>query len=124
VLPRGIGNANLRAAGYVAPRFAAPDGAAGFVPDGASWVGLGAGFSRGQISVAPIVGRRLSVLADATAGWLLPLDELGWSGRLGLGISVLGADQLSILASASNVVSGVPGFAVYTLGADYRVSSW
>jgi hypothetical protein len=134
VLPGGIGNANLRAAGYVAPRFAAVDAAAeatpealaagGFVPDGASWLGLGAGFSRGQISVAPIAGRRLSLLADATAGWLLPLDELGWSGRLGLGISVLGADQFSILASASNVVSAVPGFAVYTLGADYRVSSW
>jgi hypothetical protein len=125
LLPGGIGNANVRAAGYVAPRFAASgEEAASLVPDGASWVGLGAGFSRGQLSVAPVAGRRLSVLADATAGWLLPLDELGWSGQLGLGISVLGADQLSILASASNVVSSVPGFAVYTLGADYRVSSW
>jgi hypothetical protein len=124
-LPGGIGDANVRAAGYVAPRFAAAGGeATSLVPDGASWVGVGAGFSRGQLSVAPVAGRRLSVLADATAGWLLPLDELGWSGRLGLGISVLGADQLSILASASNVVSSVPGFAVYTLGADYRVSSW
>jgi hypothetical protein len=124
-LPGGIGDANLRAAGYVAPRFAAAgEAAASLVPDGASWVGFGAGFSRGQLSVAPVTGRRLSLLADATAGWLLPLDELGWSARLGLGISVLGADQLSILASASNVVSSVPGFAVYTLGADYRVSSW
>jgi len=124
-LPGGIGDANVRAAGYVAPRFAAAgEEAASLVPDGASWLGFGAGFSRGQLSVAPVAGRRLSVLVDATAGWLLPLDELGWSGRLGLGISVLGADQLSILASASNVVSSVPGFAVYTLGADYRVSSW
>jgi hypothetical protein len=120
-LPAGLA-ANVRAAGYLAPRFA--DDPAGPVPDGASWVGLGAGLTRGQISVAPIAGRRLSVLADATAGWLLPLDELGWSGRLGLGISLLGADQLSILASASNVVSSVPGFAVYTLGADYKVSNW
>lgn len=123
-LPGGIGDANLRAAGYVAPRFAALDAAASLVPDGASWVGLGAGFARGQLALAPVAGRRLSVLVDATAGWLLPLDELGWSGQLGLGISVLGADQLSISASASNVVSSVPGFAVYTLGADYRVSSW
>lgn len=120
-LPAGFA-ANLRAAGYVAPRFT--DDPAGPVPDGASWVGLGAALTRGQVSVAPIAGRRLSVLADASAGWLLPLDELGWSGRLGLGISLLGADQLSILASASNVVSSVPGFAVYTLGADYKVSSW
>jgi len=129
VLPGGAGNANLRVAGYFAPRFAdeaalASLDATGFLPDGASWLGFGAGFTRGQFEVAPVAGRRLSVLADATAGWLLPLDELGWSGRLGLGISVLGADQLSILASASNVVSTVPGFAVYTLGADYRVSSW
>ena len=128
VLPAGVGSANLRVAGYLAPRFADESVAAvdalGYVPDGASWVGFGAGLSRGTISVAPIAGRRLSLLADATAGWLLPLDELGWSGRLGLGISVLGADQLSILASASNVVSTVPGFAVYALGADYRVSSW
>jgi hypothetical protein len=64
------------------------------------------------------------VLVDGTAGWLLPLDELGWSGTLGLGISVLGGDQLSILASASNVVGTTPGFAVYTLGADYAVSRW
>jgi hypothetical protein len=125
VLPGGIGAANVRAAGYLAPRFAAAAGdATGFVPDGAGWLGVGAGVSRGQMSVAPVAGHRLSLLADATAGWLLPLDELGWSARLGLGISVLGADQLSIVASASNVVSTVPGFAVYTLGADYRVSSW
>jgi hypothetical protein len=120
-LPAGFG-ANVRVAGYVAPRFA--DDPAGPMPDGASWVGLGAGLARGQISLAPIAGRRLSVLVDATAGWLLPLAELGWSGRLGLGVSVLGADQLSIVASASNVVSTVPGFAAYTLGADYALSRW
>jgi hypothetical protein len=94
------------------------------VSDGASWIGFGAGLSRGQISLAPVAGRRLNVLAEASAGWLMPRDELGWSGRLGLGVSVLGADQLSLLASASNVVSSVPGFAVYTLGADYKVSGW
>ena len=64
------------------------------------------------------------MLADVTAGWLLPLDELGWSGKLGLGISVLGGDQLSLQASASNVMSNSPGFSVYMLGADYAVSRW
>jgi hypothetical protein len=114
--------ANARFAGYVAPRFADPS--EGPVSDGASWVGLGAGLSRGQISLAPVAGRRVSVLAEATAGWLMPHDELGWSGRLGFGVSLLGADQLSLQASASNVVSTVPGFAVYALGADYKVSGW
>jgi hypothetical protein len=115
-------SANLRAAGYVAPRFESD--LAGPVPEGASWVGVGASLLHGQLSVAPVAGRRVSVLVDGTAGWLLPLDELGWSGTLGLGISVLGGDQLSILASASNVVGTTPGFAVYTLGADYAVSRW
>jgi hypothetical protein len=120
-LPLGMA-ANARFAGYVAPRFG--DDTTGVVSDGASWIGFGAGLSRGQISLAPVAGRRLNVLAEASAGWLMPRDELGWSGRLGLGVSVLGADQLSLLASASNVVSSVPGFAVYTLGADYKVSGW
>jgi hypothetical protein len=123
-LPLGLA-ANVRVAGYVAPRFAvAADEPAALVPDGAGWIGVGAGLSRGRISVAPVAGRRLSVLADASAGWLVPLAELGWSARLGFGVSIFGADQFSILASASNVVSTVPGFAVYTLGADYEVSRW
>jgi hypothetical protein len=121
-LPGDDWSANVRAAGYIAPRFESDP--LGPLPEGASWVGLGASLLRGQLSVAPVAGRRISVLVDATAGWLLPLDELGWSTRLGLGISVLGADQLSILASASNVVSTAPGFAVYTIGADYAVSRW
>jgi hypothetical protein len=117
-----LGTGSVRVAGYVAPRFERD--ALGPVPDGASWVGLGAQLARGQLSVAPVAGRRLSLLADVTAGWLLPLDELGWSGKLGLGISVLGGDQLSLQASASNVMSNSPGFSVYTLGADYAVSRW
>jgi hypothetical protein len=121
-LPGELGVGGLRVAGYVAPRFEADP--AGPIPEGASWLGVGASLTRGQLSVAPIAGRRLSVLADVTAGWLMPLAELGWSTKLGVGISVLGADQLSIVASASNVVSTLPGFAVYTLGADYAVSRW
>ena len=121
-LPGELGVGGLRVAGYVAPRFEADP--AGPIPDGASWLGVGASLTRGQLSVAPVAGRRLSVLADVTAGWLMPLAELGWSTKLGVGISVLGADQLSIVASASNVVSTLPGFAVYTLGADYAVSRW
>jgi len=117
-----LGTGSLRVAGYVAPRFESES--LGTVPDGASWVGLGAQLARGQLSVAPVAGRRLSLLADVTAGWLLPLDELGWSGKLGLGISVLGGDQLSLQASASNVMSNNPGFAVYMFGADYAVSRW
>ena len=121
-LPGELGVGGLRVAGYVAPRFEADP--AGPIPDGGSWLGVGASLTRGQLSVAPVAGRRLSVLADVTAGWLMPLDELGWSTKLGVGISVLGADQFSIVASASNVVSTLPGFAVYTLGADYAVSRW
>jgi hypothetical protein len=123
-LPSGV-TANGRFAGYIAPRFAVDGaGASELVPDGAGWIGFGAGVSRGRISVAPVTGRRLSLLADASAGWLLPRAELGWSARLGFGVSIFGADQFSILASASNVVSTVPGFAVYSLGADYEVSRW
>lgn len=121
-LPDGWGQGNVRVAGYVAPRFAANTEAP--VPDGTSFLGAGASWTRGQLSVAPVAGRRLSVLADVTAGWLIPQDDLGWSSKLGLGISVLGADQLSIAASASNVVSMSPGFSVYTLGADYALSQW
>jgi hypothetical protein len=121
-LPDGWGQGNLRVAGYVAPRFAA--NAEAPVPEGTSFVGAGASLTRGQLSVAPVAGRRLSVLADVTAGWLIPQDDLGWSGKLGFGISVLGADQLSIAGSASNVVSMAPGFSVYTLGADYALSQW
>lgn len=117
-----LGTGSLRVAGYVAPRF--DDEAAGPVPDGASWVGLGAQLARGQLSIAPVAGRRVSLLADATAGWLLPLGELGWSGKLGLGLSVLGGDLLSLQASASNVMSNAPGFSVYMFGADYAVSRW
>jgi hypothetical protein len=117
-----LGTGSLRVAGYVAPRFERE--ALGPVPDGASWVGLGAQLARGQLGIAPVAGRRLSLLADVSAGWLLPLDELGWSGKLGLGISVLGGDQLSLQASASNVMSNSPGFSVYMLGADYAVSRW
>ncbi len=121
-LPAGVGRANARVAAYVAPRFAESDAAP--VPDGTTWVGLGTTLSRGQLSVAPVAGRRLSVLADASGGWLVPQAELGWSAKLGLGISVFGSDQLSLAGSASNVVSRVPGYAVYTLAADYAVSQW
>lgn len=121
-LPNGAGRLLGRVATIVAPRFA--EDAAAQLPDGMAWAGVGMSFNRGRLSAAPVAGRRLSLLADVTAGWLVPVDELGWSGKLGVGVSVLGADQLSIAGSASNVLGPAPGFAVYTLAADYALSQW
>jgi hypothetical protein len=118
-----LGVANVRAATYVAPRMAV-DPSAGFVPDGTTWVGVGGSITRGHLDVAPVLGRELAFLTDATLGWLVPQHELGWSGRLGLGLSLFGADLLSISASASNVLGTAPGFAAYALNAEYHVSLW
>jgi hypothetical protein len=117
------GSANLRVAGYLAPRFAV-DPAAGFIADGTSWVGVGASWSRGRLDAPPPSGRSLALLTDATLGWLVPQHELGWSGRLGLGVSLLGADLLSLSIEASNVLGTTPGFAAYGIAAGYRMSEW
>jgi len=117
------GGANLRVAGYLAPRFAAnPDDH--FIADGTSWLGVGASWSRGRLDAPPPSGRSLALLTDATLGWLVPQHELGWSGRLGLGVSLLGADLLSLSIEASNVLGTTPGFAAYGIGAEYRMSQW
>jgi hypothetical protein len=117
------GSANLRLSSYLAPRFAA-DPSAGFVPDGTSWVGVGGSWSRGRLDAPPVSGRSLALLTDATLGWLVPQRELGWSGQLGVGVSLLGADLLSVSARASNVLGTTPGFAAYGVGAEYRMSEW
>jgi hypothetical protein len=124
-LPLGaeLGTANFRASTYLAPRLPADPGA-GFVPEGTTWLGLGASLVRGQLEVPPVFGRELSFLTDATLGWLVPQQELGWSARLGLGVSLFGADLLSLSASASNVLGTAPGFAASTLSAEYRMSEW
>ena len=44
--------------------------------------------------------------------------------RLGLGVSLLGADLLSLSIEASNVLGTTPGFAAYGIGAEYRMSQW
>ncbi len=117
------GSANVRIAGYLAPRFAAdPD--EHLIADGTSWLGVGASWSRGRLDAPPPSGRSLALLTDATLGWLVPQHELGWSGRLGLGVSLLGADLLSLSIEASNVLGTTPGFAAYGIGAEYRLSQW
>ncbi|HVZ34265.1 MAG TPA: hypothetical protein VG963_17680 [Polyangiaceae bacterium] len=114
---------NVRAATYVAPRMAV-DASAGFVPEGTTWVGVGGSITRGHLDLAPVLGHELAFLSDATLGWLMPQHELGWSGRLGLGLSLFGSDLLSLSASASNVLGTAPGFAAYALNAEYHVSLW
>jgi hypothetical protein len=118
-----LGTASVRASAYVAPRFAAA-GAGERMAEGTSWFGVSAGLRTGQLDLPPVFGFQLAWLADATLGWLVPQEQLGWSGRLGLGTSLVGADLFSFSLQASNVLGTAPGLAAYTLGADYRLSQW
>jgi hypothetical protein len=118
-----LGTASVRASAYLAPRVSA-SAAEGSVPEGTSWFGVSAGLRKGQLELPPVYGFQLSWLADATLGWLVPQAQLGWSGRLGLGTSLVGADLFSLSLQASNVLGTAPGLAAYTLGADYRLSQW
>ena len=59
---------------------------------------------RGQLEQPPLVGRQFYYLLDAAAGWLWPASGIGFSAQAGVGVSLLGADLLSVTAGGSNVI--------------------
>jgi hypothetical protein len=110
-LPADLGTAGLRLATRVAPRFArrpgAVDGQAAdvaWLSQSSEWAGLGASIGRGSLDVPPLVGRQFCYVLDASAGWLWPASDVGFTAQAGLGMSLAGADMLSISARAGNIV--------------------
>lgn len=108
---RGFGDAGVRLVTRIAPRYPRspealpPEIAKTVWMQSSEWLGLGASFGRGQLDQPPLVGRQFCYLLDAAAGWLWPVSSIGYSVQMGLGISLFGADLLSIGARGSNVIS-------------------
>jgi hypothetical protein len=106
-----FGNVGTRLVTRLAPRFShrptdLPPQLANLIwlPRGTEWVGLGASLARGQLDRPPLVGRQFCYLLDAAAGGLWPASTIGFSAQVGLGVSILGADLLSVSARGSNVL--------------------
>jgi hypothetical protein len=119
-LPAELGSANLRVASRVAPRMQhrPQDPRSPWLPETSEWVGLGAGIGRGQLDVPPIVGRTLCYVLDGSAGWLWPASGFGWTAQLGVGVSPLGGDLLTLAARGGNIV----GSSVWSANLNYAVS--
>jgi hypothetical protein len=89
-----------------------------WLPKSSEWVGIGASFGRGQLEQPPLIGRQFCYLLDAAAGWLWPVSSLGFSAQAGVGVSLFGADLISITARGSNVV----GTTVWSANAGYGLT--
>jgi hypothetical protein len=114
-LPAKLGHAGLRFFGRGAPRFPRPqsepavDPADVWLPAHSLWTGLGVNVGRGQLDAPLLFGRQLSYALDASVGWVWLVSSPGWSVTGQLAVSVLGADSLTLAATAGNVV-GSSGF--------------
>lgn len=125
-LPANAGAAGVRLAGRVAPRFArardearpAPGLERGWLPDTSEWAGLGASVGRGQLDVPPLIGRQFSYIVDGAAGMLWPQNAFGFSAQAGVGLSIFGADLLTLAARGGNVV----GSTVWSANLGYGIS--
>jgi hypothetical protein len=110
-LPGDLGSAALRVATRLAPRFVHHSNAVDppaaeplWLSHTSEWAGLGASLGRGKLDAPPLVGRQFCYIVDAAAGWLWPAADVGFFAQAGVGVSVLGADLLSIAGRAGNVV--------------------
>ncbi|MCO6426843.1 tetratricopeptide repeat protein [Nitrosomonas communis] len=65
--------------------------------------------------------RRPFFLADAWTGWVWPNNVLGYTGRIGVGISLLGPDILSAGAFYSNIQGGKTDQAFKGIGLQYSI---
>jgi hypothetical protein len=138
-LPSQLGSANLRLATYLAPRTAEDRsvrvaseldplerrvGAVDLVPESTAWVGVGGSLARGELGAPPVAGHAFVFLLDGSVGVLVPERTLGFFGRAGIGVSVIGADQLSLSLHAGNVMGASPGDAVWGGSLEYAVDLW
>jgi hypothetical protein len=136
-LPSNIGSANLRLATLLAPRGAQDTSvanqleplsqrvdASSLVPQSTAWMGIGGSLARGQIGAPPITGHSVAFLLDGSVGVLVPDGSLGLFGRAGVGVSVVGGDQLSLLIHAGNVMGAAPGDAVWGGSLEYSIGLW
>jgi hypothetical protein len=64
------------------------------------------------------VGRTLCYVLDGSAGWLWPASGFGWTAQLGVGVSPLGGDLLTLAARGGNIV----GSSVWSANLNYAVS--
>lgn len=112
-LPSKMGALGLRVTGRVAPRFpsdSAPSAGSGapsnitWLPQSSEWAGVGASIGRGKLDAPPLIGRDFSYVLDGAAGWLWPQQGIGFNAQAGVGVSVLGADLLTLAARGGNVL--------------------
>lgn len=113
-LPAKVGNAGVRVFGRGAPRFAAPQDPRAqpdiWLPATSVWSGVGVSLARGQLDAPVLFGKDINYGLDVSFGWLMPVSAPGWSITGQLGVSVFGADSLTLAATAGNVL-GASGFA-------------
>jgi hypothetical protein len=110
-LPAKIGNAGVRVFGRGAPR--APydrEAEPQWLPKSTIWSGVGVSLARGQLDAPVLFGKEINYALDASFGWVMPISGPGWSVTGQLGLSVFGADSLTLAATAGNVL-GSQGFA-------------
>lgn len=112
-LPADVGVAGFRLVGRAASRFArSPSELAGsaknevWLPGSSEWAGVGASLGKGKLDAPPLIGRQFCYVLDAAAGWLWPTSTPGFSAQAGVGVSVFGADLLTLAARGGNVVGG------------------
>ena len=80
-------------------------------------MGIGTTFRHGASDQGVL--RRPFVLADVWTGWVWPANALGYNGRVGMGISLLGPDILSAGAFYSNIQAGRTNQAYKGVGLQY-----
>ncbi len=82
-------------------------------------LGMGTTFRYGASDQGML--RRPFVLADVWAGWVWPANDLGYNGRVSMGISLLGPDILSAGVFYSNVQGGRTDQAFSGAGLQYSI---
>ncbi len=82
-------------------------------------VGAGTSFRYGASDQGVL--RRPFILADAWTGWVWPNNVLGYTGRIAVGISLLGPDILSAGAFYSNIQGGKTNQAFQGVGVQYAI---
>ena len=82
---------------------------------------MAVGLLRGDLQAPLSAAGAWTFAVDASLGWLVTDAALGWSTRVGWGVSIAGHDQLSIALRAGNLLQLVPGFEFWTVLASYAV---